>query len=120
RGSILPAMNPTPIPDWLLPSIVLTPALLWMFLGVGIPWALAILPRSHWRDRITIIAVAMALGPALTTAAMFLIGTFGHFTVANVLGSSALIAGIGLALATRNRAVYPAKPAPKRPYTWID
>jgi 4-amino-4-deoxy-L-arabinose transferase-like glycosyltransferase len=113
-------MNPTAIPDWLLPSIVLIPALLWMFLGVGIPWALALLPRSDWRDRVTVLAVALALGPALTTTAMFVIGTFGHFTVTNVLGSSALIAGIGLGLATRNHAVYQAKVTPQRPMTLLD
>jgi 4-amino-4-deoxy-L-arabinose transferase-like glycosyltransferase len=113
-------MNPTTIPDWLLPSIILTPALLWMFLGVGIPWALAILPRSDWRNLVTVIAVAMALGPALTTTAMFIIGTFGRFTAANVLSSSALVAGVGLVFATRNRAIYAAKPEPQQPFTLID
>src|SRR5262245_54369217 len=98
-------MIPTAFPDWLLPTIVLMPALLWMFVGVGLPWALAVLPRSDWHDRLTVIAVSLALGPALTTTAMFVIGTFAHFSMANVLGSSALVTGIGLALAARNRAM---------------
>ncbi len=109
-----------PIPDWLPPTIVLLPALLWMFLGVGIPWALAILPRSDWRDRMTLIAVALALGPAVTTTTMFVIGTLGRFTVANVLGSSALVAGIGLAFAARNRAIQAVDSRPRRPITLID
>ena len=28
-----------------------TPALIWMFLGLGLPWTLVILPRRDWRDR---------------------------------------------------------------------
>src|SRR5258705_4507803 len=96
------AMNLTPIPYWLLPTILLFPAILWMCLGVGIPWALAVLPRSDWRSKIMVLAVALALGPALTTTAMFFIGTFGTFSAANVLGASVLVAGIGVILALRN------------------
>src|SRR5258707_10815961 len=92
------------IPDWLLPTILLFPALLWMFLGVGLPWALAVLPHVDWRNRVTVLAVALALGPALTTTAMFVIGTFGQFSVANVLLASLLVAVIGVALAWRNRS----------------
>ncbi|MCC7446925.1 MAG: glycosyltransferase family 39 protein [Anaerolineae bacterium] len=96
-------MNPiTPIPDWLLPTILLAPAMLWVFLGVGIPWALAVMPRADWRNRIAVFTVALALGPALTTAAMFFIGTFGHFTRDNVLIASVVVALIGVLLAWRN------------------
>ncbi len=113
-------MNPTTTPDWLLPAIILLPALLWLFFGVGLPWALAILPRADWRSTGTLAAVAMALGPALMTTVMFVIGTFGQFTVANVLGSSMLIAGIGLALATRNRAREQPSRASQPPITLVD
>jgi len=106
-------MNPiSTIPDWLLPTILLAPAMLWMFLGVGIPWALAALPRADWRNRITVITVALALGPALTTAAMFFIGTFGHFTRDNVLIASAVLAFIGLMLARRNQSTPHPLPLP--------
>jgi hypothetical protein len=106
-GSIPPAMASTTIngiPDWLVPMILLAPAMLWMFFGVGLPWALALLPRRDWdwQKPTTLIAVAMALGPMLTTTGMFLIGTFGQFSARNVLGISALIAALGLVLATRN------------------
>jgi 4-amino-4-deoxy-L-arabinose transferase-like glycosyltransferase len=113
-------MIPTAIPCWLLPSIILLPALLWMFLGVGLPWALAVLPRSDWRDYLTVIAVALALGPAFVTTAMFVIGTFGQLTVANVLGVSALVAGIGLALAARNPVTSQSKLVPQPVVTLID
>src|SRR5260221_10182227 len=103
------------IPDWLLPTILLFPALLWMFLGVGLPWALAVLPRADWRDRVTVLAVALALGPALTTTAMFVIGTFGQFSVANVLLASLLVAVIGAALAWRNRSTQAVAAMPSLP-----
>src|SRR5579859_2422285 len=98
-------MNPatfTSIPYWLLPTILLFPAMLWMFLGVGLPWSLALLPRSDWRKWPIVMAVALALGPALTTIAMFVIGTFGQFSAANVLLASVIMAALGVILAKRN------------------
>ncbi|MEP7289614.1 MAG: glycosyltransferase family 39 protein [Chloroflexota bacterium] len=97
-------MNFTFIPDWLLPTFLLLPALLWMFLGVGLPYALAVLPRSDWRKPATLIGVALAFGPALVTTAMFFIGTFGQFSAINVLLASIGVATIGVLLATRNRS----------------
>src|SRR5258708_15195109 len=85
------------IPYWLLPTILLFPAMLWMFLGVGLPWSLALLPRSDWRKWPTVIAMALALGAALTT-----IGTFGQFSAASVLLMSVVMAVIGTILAKRN------------------
>ncbi|HLY28441.1 MAG TPA: glycosyltransferase family 39 protein, partial [Aggregatilineales bacterium] len=90
------------IPYWLLPTILLFPAMLWMFLGAGLPWALALLPRADWRKWPTVLAVAVALGPAMTTIAMFVIGTFGQFSTANVLLASLIMAALGILLARRN------------------
>lgn len=91
------------IPDWLQPTFVLFPALIWMYFGVGVPWALALLPRADWRRRIEVLTLALALGPAFTTSGMFVLGTFGHWTPLSILLVSALIAAIGLALALRQR-----------------
>jgi 4-amino-4-deoxy-L-arabinose transferase-like glycosyltransferase len=118
--TMMRAMNLSTIPYWLLPTLLLFPALLWMFLGVGLPWALAVLPRADWQHRVTVIAVALALGPALTTTGMFVIGTVGQFTVANVLAVSALIAATGLALARRNRSGEQAASAPAAPLMALD
>jgi hypothetical protein len=110
-------------PDWLFPTLALLPATLWLFLGVGLPWALAVLPRSDWRP-VQVIAVSMALGPALTTTAMFVIGTVGRFSAATVISASILIAATGLVLAVRNRtprtAIPPQPDAPTPPLTMID
>ncbi len=114
------AMSLTTIPYWLLPTFLLFPALLWMFLGVGLPWALAVLPRADWHHRVTVIAVALALGPALTTTGMFVIGTLGQFTVGNVLAVSALIAAFGLALARRNHAGEQPASTPATPLMALD
>jgi hypothetical protein len=108
------------IPDWFLPTIVLIPALLWFFLGVGIPWALALLPRADWRDRATVLTVALALGPALNTTIMLFIGTYGKFSTTNVLASTAIIAAIGLALATRNRSTAGGSQPASLPFSLIE
>src|SRR6478609_3385433 len=95
-------MNLNSIPYWLLPNLLLLPAMLWFFLGIGVPWALAVLPRSDWRKPIMVLA--LALGPALATTGMFLIGTFSKFAIGNVLATTAVIAAIGVVLAARNHA----------------
>lgn len=109
------------IPDWLLPTFLLLPATAWLFVGVGLPWALAILPRAAWRRRGMVLAAAVALGPALTTAGMFVIGTFGRFSAANVLLCSVLIAGVGVVLALRNRpSTLDALTPADAPFTIVD
>ena len=45
------------MPDWLLPTFLLLPALLWMFWGVGIPWALALLPSADWSRQIEVLTL---------------------------------------------------------------
>jgi hypothetical protein len=89
------------IPDWLQPTVVLFPILIWFFLGVGILPALALLPRSDRRKPARVIALALALGPLLTTAAMFFLGTFGHFTRESILAASVIgaLVGTGFGLA---------------------
>ncbi len=98
------------MPDWLRPTFTLLPFAAWLFLGVGLPWALALLPRRLWRERITVIAVSMALGPLLLTAVMFLLGTFAAITLPGTLAGSAAVAGVGAVLSWR-RARAEASPA---------
>lgn len=65
------------IPYWLQETFVALPFALWIFLVLGIPWALVALPRDDWRDRILVSAVAFAFGPAVLTGWMFILGTLG-------------------------------------------
>lgn len=62
---------------WLSNTLAALPAFLLVFFGMGIPWALAILPRSHWSDRLQVMAVALLTAPALLTAWLFVLGTLG-------------------------------------------
>jgi len=84
------------LPDWLQPTFTLIPAILWFFFGAGIPWALAILPRSDWRKPFTVAVCAMMLGATFNTTAMFFIGTFGKWTIENVLLASVVTAALGV------------------------
>ncbi len=81
--------------DWFLPTLILFPFAAWMFWGVGIPWALALLPRDWWRARIIVIAVGMALGPLLFTAWMFVLGTFASITLIDHPGGQSRARGAG-------------------------
>ncbi len=104
------------MPDWLEPTIVLLPYVAWMFLGVGIPWALAVLPRHLWRERVVVLAVGMALGPVLHTAWLFVLGTWFRIALASTLVGSGALAALGAALAARRwivarRDARPAQPA---------
>ncbi len=101
------------MPDWLLPTFALAPALLWFFFGVGLPYALIVLPRADWHNRLLVSALSLALSPILSTTVMFLIGTFGRFSTANVLIGTAALCALGVPFALR-RAQLPA-PEPPRP-----
>lgn len=65
------------MPYWIQETLAGTPAFLWVFIGLGLPWALALLPRRDWRRYVQTSAVALAVGPALLTAWMFVLGTIG-------------------------------------------
>lgn len=90
------------IADWFRPTIALAPAALWMFFGVGLPWALVLLPRPDRRDMPMVLALTMALGPALTTTALFIIGSFATFSAVGVLAASVAIFLLGCVAAWRS------------------
>ncbi|MEW6253932.1 MAG: hypothetical protein AB1716_25075, partial [Planctomycetota bacterium] len=102
------------MPEWFQPTVALLPYAAWVFFGVGIPWALAVLPRAHWDERVTVLAVGMALGPLLHTVWLFVLGTFGALTLAPSLAGSGALAALGAALAARRgrRAEVERSPAP--------
>ena len=103
------------MPDWFQPTVALLPHAAWVFFGVGIPWALAVLPRAHWGERGTVLAVGMALGPLLYTAWLFVLGTLGALTLAPSLIGSGALAALGAALAARRRRHRGVKPSPAPP-----
>ncbi len=85
--------------DWLEAFLVATPGMAWFFIGIGIPWALVLLPRSDWRDWPTVTGTGLALGPVLGTTWLFFLGTLGRLTWLAALAGTLVIALAGMAIA---------------------
>ena len=94
---------------------------LWMCLGLGLPWALAMLSAERWHSRTTIIALALALGPAWMTAWMLILGVAGAqlhlrlLTIEWILSGSVVIAASGSLIAWRKHHRFVPKSAPAAP-----
>jgi 4-amino-4-deoxy-L-arabinose transferase-like glycosyltransferase len=98
------------LPDWLIATLAALPALLWVMVGVGLPWALAALPRRDWSDRILAAMLALAFGPMLLTAWMFVLGIISANTdgppllrLDLILAGTLVMALTGAAVAWRKR-----------------
>ncbi|KXK13843.1 MAG: glycosyl transferase family protein [Chloroflexi bacterium OLB15] len=65
------------MPYWISATLAATPAFLWVYLGLGIPLALALLPRHDWGDWLEVGAVSIFTGAALLSIWMFALGTLG-------------------------------------------
>ncbi len=94
---------------------------LWMTLGLGLPWAYTILSTTQWQSRVTIGAVALAIGPAWMTTWMLALGVIGAqlnqplFTPIPIISGNIVIAGIGVGLAWRKRKYAVHKPLDNLP-----
>jgi hypothetical protein len=101
------------MPYWMTSMIAATPLFLWVYVGVGMPWALALLPRRDWSHRITVLALAFAVGSALLTVWMFVLAMVGAAQAAPTLnfgivaGGLAVLTLAGLALAWRKARLSP-------------
>lgn len=88
---------------------------LWMTLGLGLPWAYALISSKQWHCRSLVMAVALAIGPAWMTAWMLVLGVIGAslnqrlFIPELIFAGSLVIAVIGLVLAIRKRQHRPQK-----------
>lgn len=65
---------------WLAQSLLATPLAIWIIAGVGLPWALAYVPRRLWRQRALVACLALVFGPMLVSAWMLALGTVGMAT----------------------------------------
>lgn len=94
---------------WIEESLAGILPTLWMFLGVGLPWAFALLSRRNWHSKALVAAVALALGPALTAAWMLALGVVGAQLEERLLRpewiilGSAVTSSIGCSIAWRKR-----------------
>ncbi len=87
------------MPYWITNSLIATPTFLLVYIGLGLPWALALLPREDWPDRPLLFAMAFAAGPALLTGWMFMIGSFGILRLDSTLAGTIALAVVGVWLA---------------------
>jgi hypothetical protein len=110
------------IPYWLQSTLAATPALLWMFVGVGLPWVLVILPRRDWIQKALVACLSLIFGPTLLTAWMFLLGlpqAANLLRLDTTLAGSAVIATIGWLLAWRKWRTEPqVTPASSTAWAW--
>jgi hypothetical protein len=67
------------MPEWLSPFFSFFPAYAFFFLGLGVPWALVLLPRDEWRHPMMVLGLGLPLGPLLGTSFLFALGTWGSF-----------------------------------------
>jgi 4-amino-4-deoxy-L-arabinose transferase-like glycosyltransferase len=63
------------MPYWITETLAVLPAFAWVYLLLGVPLALVVLPHQDWRDRPTVLMTAFVLGPAALTAWMLLLGS---------------------------------------------
>lgn len=99
------------LPYWLSASLTPLPGLLLVYAGLGVPWALVVLPRDSWASRATVMALAAAIGPLLLTLWMLPLGMAGGLQPGPVLAGVLTMTALGLALAWRKRR----QPATDRP-----
>ncbi len=109
---------------WIEDSLAGIIPTLWMFLGLGLPWAFATISRRYWRSRALIGAVALALGPAWMTAWILILGVAGAQLEARLLKpewillGSVVIAGAGCLIALSKRDKAAASASPARPFAF--
>lgn len=102
---------------WLEQALQGTPLAALIYIVLGVPWALVLLPRQDWQRRSLVAMVAFVLGPALLTAWMLLLGWFGGCTqtallrFVPVMSGLFVLIGIGSLLAWR-KSRQPALIAP--------
>lgn len=109
---------------WLTETLAGLPLALWIYLGIGIPWSLALLPRRDWHARTLVLALAFAVGPALLTAWMLILGVIGSAQEQPLMrfdlsfAGSIVIALIGTGLAWRKRITSERTESNTRPLAW--
>ncbi|MCY4062352.1 MAG: glycosyltransferase family 39 protein [Chloroflexi bacterium] len=85
---------------WIEESLAGILPTLWMFLGVGLPWAYAIISTRFWPSTALIGATALALGPAWMTAWLLILGVAGAQLEARLLQPEWILLGsVGIAAA---------------------
>lgn len=91
------------MPYWITETLNGLPLYLLVYVGLGIPWALVLLPGQDRRGWLTVIPVGFLCGAGLITAWMFILGTVGAaqnqplITLQNIALGGVILALIALA-----------------------
>ncbi|MCY3865869.1 MAG: hypothetical protein OXG68_10575 [Chloroflexi bacterium] len=101
---------------WIEESLAGIVPTLWMFLGVGLPWAYAVLSRRFWPSTALIGATALALGPAWMTAWTLLLGVAGAQLEARMLQPEWVLLGSVVVSAGRDQGARDRKLVPSEFY----
>ncbi len=105
------------LPYWLSASLTPLPGLLLVFAGLGIPWALLVLPRAAWSSRASVAALALAFGPLLLTLWLLPLGMAGALRLGPVLAGVFVLLLAGLLLAWRKSRQPAPAASPSPPLT---
>jgi 4-amino-4-deoxy-L-arabinose transferase-like glycosyltransferase len=73
---------------WLTQTLSALPFAIWIYLILGMAWALVILPRSEWHQQATVVALSILLGGAVSSAVMLALGVVGAQTQESLLVTS--------------------------------
>lgn len=113
------------LPYWLQQTLAATPLVLWVTIALGVPWALWLLPRQDWSQRLLVLGVGFVAGPMLLTAWMFVLGVAGGARGEAWLRFDATFAGtvvlvvLGVGLAwVKSRRTQPPEKRPAPPLVW--
>jgi phage-related protein len=71
---------------WLNDAMSALPWACWVFVGLGLPLALTLLPRRDWPHRAMVLAVAFAAGSALQSAWMLVLGAVSQLYAGPIAG----------------------------------
>ncbi len=63
------------IPDWMTITLTVFPAFAGVYVVLGVPLALGLLPRVTWQRPAVVLMTGFALGPMALTAWMFILGS---------------------------------------------
>lgn len=108
------------LPYWLSDSLLPLPGLLLVYVGLGVPWALVVLPRSAWSSRAGVAALAFACGPLLLTLWMLPLGMIGALQPEPVAGGAIVMLVAGWLLAWRKGRQPTADSAAAPPLTGLE
>ncbi len=79
--------------EWISQTLAALPATLWIYFGVGLPWALVVLPCKDWRTPGLLACATLAFGPMLLSAWMLVLGTVGGAQESATLNMTAVLSG---------------------------